>query len=245
MLLMTPWYASPEQAQGKPLGVASDIFSLATLLYKLLTGVLPYPIEQSGPLEAIRMITEADPKLPSKASGPALSASLRGDIDTILLMGLRKEPARRYPTVAALSADVSSHLQSRPVQAHADSMSYRAGKFVLRNRIWAVAALTVAVITTISLTAVVRRARWPGASERRCSSPQQMPCARRNRRKQPHMKPSSNVGWRNSRRSSPIESEILPRRQPLLLCASEPTPRDASTMCRTWPASTCRISSIP
>jgi|GEM_PF-1531040 len=156
MLLMTPWYASPEQAQGKPLGVASDIFSLSTLLYKMLTGVLPYPIEEAGTLEAIRMILDVDPKLPSKvAEGPA-SALLRGDLDTILMMGLRKEPARRYPTVAAIIADVSRHLESRPVHAHADTLRYRAGKFILRNRIGVAAALAIVLVVTISLTAVMR-----------------------------------------------------------------------------------------
>jgi serine/threonine protein kinase/tetratricopeptide (TPR) repeat protein len=156
MLLMTPWYASPEQAQGKALGVASDIFSLCTLLYKLLTGVLPYPIEQAGALDAVRMIMEADPRLPSKAAAPAVSASLRGDVDTILMMGLRKEPARRYPTVAALSSDISRFLDSRPVIAHADSLRYRAGKFLFRHRVGVAAACVVLLVTAGSVTAVVR-----------------------------------------------------------------------------------------
>ncbi len=156
MVLMTPWYASPEQAQGKTLGVASDIFSLSTLLYKLLTGALPYPIEQTGPLEAVRMILDAYPKLPSKAAAPPVSSLLRGDIDTILMMGLRKEPERRYPTVAALSADLARHLDSRPVLAHADSVRYRAGKFLLRNRVGVAAAFVVLLVTTASVAAVVR-----------------------------------------------------------------------------------------
>src|ERR1700754_607253 len=65
--LLTPRYASPEQAEGSPLGVASDVFSLATLLYQLLTGKLPYPIEDCSPLETARLIREAPPLAPSEA----------------------------------------------------------------------------------------------------------------------------------------------------------------------------------
>ena len=155
--LLTPRYASPEQAAGTVLGVASDVFSLATLLYRLLTSVLPYPIEDAAPLEAARMILELPPRLPSDAA-PALRAELKGDLDTILMQALRKEPERRYANVAAFAADIERHLASLPVLAHADSVRYRADKFLRRNWIAVTATAAVTAALALSVAAVVHSA---------------------------------------------------------------------------------------
>lgn len=159
IMLMTPRYASPEQAAGEPLGVGSDVFSLATLLYKLLTGVLPYPIEDATPLESARMIREREPIPASRAASPYVASLLRGDLDVILMQGLRKEPERRYPTVAALRDDVERYLNSRPVLAHRDSFSYRANKFLRRNWIAVTAMAAVVLVLVFSMIAVVRSER--------------------------------------------------------------------------------------
>ncbi len=130
MRLMTPRYASPEQAEGLPLGVASDVFSLGTLLYRLLTGRLPYRIESASPLEAARIIREEAPYAVEQSRLMVLSAAeLRDDLDNILLQALRKEPERRYGTVAAFADDITRYLAFKPVRAHPDSVSYRAKKF--------------------------------------------------------------------------------------------------------------------
>lgn len=159
VMLMTPRYASPEQAAGGPLGVASDVFSLTTLLYKLLTGVLPYPIEDATPLESARMIREREAILPSKAASPYVAPLLRGDLDVILMQGLRKEPGRRYPTVATLRDDVERYLESRPVLAHRDSFGYRANKFLRRNWIAVTATAAVVLVLLASMIFVVRSER--------------------------------------------------------------------------------------
>lgn len=156
--LLTPRYASPEQAAGEPLGVSSDVFSLGTLLYLLLTGQPPYPIDDAAPLEAARMVRETPPRLPSSLAPPDVAPLLRGDLDTILFEALRKEPERRYPTVAAFAEDIRRHMASEPVLAHADSFSYRARKFVRRNRAAVIAATAAAVILVMSAVAVVRAA---------------------------------------------------------------------------------------
>lgn len=156
--LLTPRYASPEQAEGAPLGVASDVFSLATLLYRLLTGTLPYPIEDVSPLEAARLIRTMDPILPSDAAPAAIKSQLRGDLDLILTMALRKEPARRYPTVAAFAEDIQRHLSSLPVHAHADSLRYRAAKFFHRNRAAVAASAVVVLVLCASAVAVTHSA---------------------------------------------------------------------------------------
>jgi len=153
-MLMTPRYASPEQVKGGPLGVGSDVFSLSTLLYYLLTGRLPYPMEAASPLEAARMIVEEEPELPSKRADASLAAGLRGDLDTILLTGLRKDVSRRYPTIAALSTDITNYLEARPVLAHKDSFAYRASKFFQRHRLAVVGTAVASVLIVASVAAV-------------------------------------------------------------------------------------------
>jgi non-specific serine/threonine protein kinase/serine/threonine-protein kinase len=156
--LLTPRYASPEQAAGTQLGVASDVFSLATLLYRLLTGTLPYPLDDVSPLEAARIICEMAARPPSLAAPSELRSLLRGDLDNILLRGLRKEPERRYPTVAAFADDIERYLEAKPVSAHADSFAYRAGKFWQRNRAAVIAAGFALAVLLFSIAAVTRSA---------------------------------------------------------------------------------------
>lgn len=156
--LLTPRYASPEQAAGEPLGVASDVFSLGTLLYKLLTGSLPYPIEDAQPLEAARMIREAAPEKPSRMAPAVLGSELRGDLDLILLQTLRKEPQRRYATVAALAADIESYLASRPVSAHRDSLGYRTAKLMRRRKRTIIAAALAFLAVAGSIGLVIHSA---------------------------------------------------------------------------------------
>lgn len=156
--LLTPKYASPEQIAGTPLGVASDVFSLATLIYELLTGEFPYPFKGASPLEIARLIREEPAARPSDRATIAVREELRGDVDAILLQALRKEPERRYATVAAFIADIRRHLNSKPVLAHSDSFGYRAAKFVRRNRVPVIAAACAAVVLAGSGIAVVRYA---------------------------------------------------------------------------------------
>lgn len=155
MRLLTPRYASPEQLRGEPLGVASDVFSLGTLLYRLLTGAAPYPVESATPLEAARMISTVAPMLPSKVVPERRRKELEGELDQILLQALRKEPARRYPTVAAFSDDLTRLLEDRPVLAHADSLRYRMGKFFQRNRVSVLAAAFATLLLTIATAVAV------------------------------------------------------------------------------------------
>lgn len=158
MRLLTPKYSSPEQAAGQPLGVGSDVFSLATLLYRLLTDKFPYNIDGLPALEAARIICEDAPIAPSKAATGATAAELRGDLDNILLQALRKEPPRRYGTVVEFADDIRRFLAHQPVRAHADTFGYRAGKFLRRNRTGVIAAGVVVVLLAAAGFAVVRSA---------------------------------------------------------------------------------------
>ncbi|MEM9532989.1 MAG: serine/threonine-protein kinase [Pseudomonadota bacterium] len=142
---LTPAYASPEQVSGQaPVTTASDVYSLGVLLYELLTGARPYSLVGASPAQAERTICHTEPDPPSSRLlknlklAPGLrrrdARRLRGDLDNIVLKAMRKEPARRYPSAAELAADLRRYMSGQPVAAHRASLTYRAGKFIRRNR---------------------------------------------------------------------------------------------------------------
>jgi eukaryotic-like serine/threonine-protein kinase len=148
--VMTPEYASPEQVRGENMTTASDVYSLGVVLYELLTGQRPYRIKSRNSREIARAITEQEPAAPSVAAARSPASdrqskirnpkSLRGDLDNIILKALRKEPSRRYASVAQFSDDIRRHLEGRPVAAQKDTFNYRAVKFIKRNKVTVVAA---------------------------------------------------------------------------------------------------------
>jgi serine/threonine protein kinase/tetratricopeptide (TPR) repeat protein len=167
--VMTPEYASPEQVRGENMTTASDVYSLGVLLYELLTGQRPYRIKTRNPNEIACAVTEQEPAPPSvavarSASGNPQSAirnpkSLRGDLDNIILKALRKEPVRRYTSVAQFSDDIRRYLEGRPVTARKDTFNYRTVKFIKRNKVAAAAAglLFLSLIGGIFATALEAR----------------------------------------------------------------------------------------
>ncbi len=144
---LTPDYASPEQIRGEPLTVAADVYALGVLLYELLTDRLPFPRTSRPELE--HAILNLDPQQPSEVAG----RSLRGDLDTITLKALKKQPEERYSTANAFAEDVARYLDGRPVLARPDSAAYRLLKFTGRHKV-GVAAASTALLMTIAGAAV-------------------------------------------------------------------------------------------
>ena len=154
--VMTPEYASPEQVKGQTVTTASDVYSLGVLLYELLAGRRPYEVQAESLTAIVKAVCETEAVAPSEAAQGRNRATLRGDLDTIVLKALRKEPERRYQTAGELSEDLRRHLEGRPVSARADTVGYRAGKFVRRHR----TAVTASLLVAASLIAGIVTTTW-------------------------------------------------------------------------------------
>jgi serine/threonine-protein kinase len=175
--VMTPEYASPEQVRGESMTTASDVYSLGVVLYKLLTGQSPYRTKTNRPDEIVCAITEQEPTRPSTAirgasfqlagnrnleSCATNPKSLRGDLDNIVLMAMRKEPSRRYSSVGQFSADIQRHLDGLPVIARKDTFTYRASKFIRRHRV----AVAAAFLILLSLVGGIIATTWQAQAAR-------------------------------------------------------------------------------
>ena len=158
---LTPDYASPEQVSGKPLTTATDIYSLGVIFYELLAGTRPYRLKHDTPRALEAAILEGPPQKPSRASSLELCAPhrgttarrlarmLRGDLDTIALKALNREPERRYSGADAFAQDLVRFTCGDAVLAQRDSTWYRVRKFMLRNRLAAISALAVVLALAI------------------------------------------------------------------------------------------------
>lgn len=172
---LTPEWASPEQMRGEPLTTASDVFALGVLLYELLTGRHPFRApEGQSPAELIAAVCERDPVLPSETVGSKdgsgrRGARLRGDLDSIVVTALRKEPGRRYASAEQLSSDIGRYLAREPVLARGDGRMYRLRKLVRRRRGETLAAVAVLASLLLGLFAASREARIAGQERDRAA----------------------------------------------------------------------------
>ncbi len=157
---LTLRYASPEQLRGEPVGTASDVYSLGVVLYQLLTGGLPCGLGELSHFELMRAVCEEDPKPPSTvADSRTVRRRLAGDLDSIVLKALRKEPRRRYASIEKLADDLRRHLDGLPVLARQGSFAYRARKFVRRHRLGLASLTTIVVLAVVFTAALVRQLR--------------------------------------------------------------------------------------
>jgi serine/threonine-protein kinase len=185
---LTPEYASPEQVLGQPVTTATDIYSLGVVLYELLTGHRPFRLRSHRPEEITRAITDTEPPRPSTAVNrhqdvgsrdepstrdvtpeavsrargtqpERLRRTLRGDLDNIVLMALRKEPERRYSSVEQFAADIRRHMDGLPVIARQDTFGYRASKFIKRNKAAVAAGTGIALSLVAGIAATTRQTR--------------------------------------------------------------------------------------
>ncbi len=178
---MTPEYASPEQLQGMPVGVAADIYSLGVILYELLTESRPYHFQTRSPLAVAMVVNRQEPIRPSlarraspvaapdqpsvasrsdeTATGlPTQSTRLRGDLDAIILKAIRKDPSHRYRSVAEFSDDIDRYFEGAPVVARQGARLYALGRFT-QQHLAALASLAL-LILSLAVGLLVTRRAW-------------------------------------------------------------------------------------
>lgn len=167
--LMTPEYASPEQVRGEVVTTATDVYSLGTVLYELVTGYRAHQFKSRSFSEIEKVVCLQEPERPSDAltrkipegvsripelDKHRLRREITGDLDNIILMALRKEPSRRYGSVEQFAEDIRRHLESLPVNARTATVFYRADRFVKRHKAAVSAAALVCLLLIGGLLAI-------------------------------------------------------------------------------------------
>jgi serine/threonine protein kinase len=151
-LSFTPEYASPEQVLGRPVATTTDTYSLGVLLYRILTGKLPYRLNDFSAEEMIHIICDGSINRPTSTDGTFPNA----DLEAILEKSLRKEPDQRYPTAEQFATDIQAYLDDKPVLARRGNLQYRAAKYVRRHRL----GIAFAAVLTITLVAGMAGVLW-------------------------------------------------------------------------------------
>ena len=153
-------YASPEQVAGTVVDERTDVYSLGVLLYELLSGAFPYPVD--GPAEEVRAnILGREPMSLRRMCAlgeeePDIRAgAVDDDIEAVVHKALRKEKGERYQSVGALADDLERYLNGDAVEAKSDRTMYLLRKTVRRYRTAATITGAFVVLLLVSLVVII------------------------------------------------------------------------------------------
>lgn len=186
-LLLTPPYAAPEQFEGGVLSMATDVYALGVVLYKLLSGSHPSGLPDGSTAIDYMKAAQQGPAGAASSRAPQRRRELQGDLDNILSTALATAPDARYGSAASFADDLRRHLANEPVSARAATPWYRFAKLVRRRpfETAAMAAVLLAIPSGAHVQAVVlasfgagtglalwqlRRTREQAASARRAQA---------------------------------------------------------------------------
>lgn len=158
-LRLTPDYCAPEQLEGGAITPATDVFALGVMLHELLTGQAPWRLSGSGVQRALERLASNDLPPPSSLLQGADARAVRGDLDAIVMKALRRNPGERYGNAETLVDELSRHLQSRPVAARGEALSYLMGRLLRRHRLGFAAAAAVLLAVLAGAAGVAIKAR--------------------------------------------------------------------------------------
>lgn len=152
-LVGTLQYMSPEQCEADPSAIdaRSDVYALGVVLYELVAGQLPYTVSKKHIFDGTQVIREHQP---TKLS--TINKTLRGDVETIVLKALEKDPARRYQSATDFAHDISSYLSGEAIAARPASAVYQIGLYARRNRAKLSAVALVVLIAVIASVLVLQ-----------------------------------------------------------------------------------------
>ena len=138
---------SPEQCEANPdiLDTRSDVYSLGVILYQLLSEALPYDLSTVAVFEAARVIREQTPNRLT-----TIDRTLGGDVETIVMKALQKDPDQRYQSAHELQRDIQRYLDNQPIEARPPSITYQLKVFARRNRGLFISVATIAAVLVIA-----------------------------------------------------------------------------------------------
>jgi len=169
-LLLTPDYASPEQLNGQPITMATDVYLLGLLLYELITFEKPFDTSHKNLLkihkERQQQTVIAPLKRISKQHLPRNTAGVSADLNIIVLKMLAYEPKERYNNVASLVEDIEALLAHQPIEARPATWTYKTQKYIKRNpaiaglsTLMVVASFVFALVYVININKALTRAK--------------------------------------------------------------------------------------
>lgn len=188
LLPLTPSYASPEQIRNENITTSSDIYQLGLVLYEQLSGVSPYNLKGMSPAAVEKMVCETEPPAPWKKLNTAggrgeavvpdpdmicenrsttirqIQKNLQGDLESIVMKALEKEPGRRYESVEQFSNDIRRYLTGKPVMAHSNSGIYRFRKFLRRKPYESASAAVIILLLAVYVVSITWHSQRTGAA---------------------------------------------------------------------------------